>query len=226
MRRISLALCFSVWAAAGAAQAQGLVRPATLLLAAQPTTGSAVATWSANPPAELVTGYRLSYGTVPGSHPTTIDAGNVLTLKVMGLQSGTTYYFVLVAYGAAGRVSPPTPEVPFTMPAASGCTDGQGPISIGISGWTSPIAIGSQGIVSLSALTGPQAMIRLQARLTLNGVVSVASDVPDATGDLRSVRALAISVPVVAGVYNLTVQATDTRGCVFETPGVRPLTVQ
>lgn len=95
-----------------------------------------------------------------------------------------------------------------------------------MSGWTSPIPIGSQGIVSLSALTGPQAIVDLQVRLTVNGVVSVASDVPDATGDLRSVRALAISVPVVAGVYTLSVQATDTRGCVFETPTSRLLTVQ
>jgi hypothetical protein len=77
----------------------------------------------------------------------------------------------------------------------------------------------------LSALVGPQAMVDLQVRLTLNGVVSVASDVPDPTGDLRSVRALAISVPIVPGVYNLSVQAMDTRGCVFETPVARPLTV-
>jgi hypothetical protein len=224
MRRFWLALVWGVWAAA--TQAAPLAVPFVLAPAAAPTVG-AVATWAANPPADLVTGYRLSYGTVSGQHPTTIDAGNVLTLTVTGLQPSTTYYFVLVAYDAAGLVSPPTPEVPFlTAAAPAGCNDGQGLIGIGISSWTSPIAIGAQGIVSLSGLVGPQAIVDLQVRLTLNSVVSIASDVPNPGGDLRGVRALAISVPVVAGVYNLTVRATDTRGCVFETPAARPLTVQ
>ena len=114
MRRILVALLGCVWVIGTQAQTRAV--GFALAPAASGVIG-VVATWAANPPTDLVTGYRLSYGTVSGQHPTTIDAGNVLTLTVTGLSPATTYYFVLVAYNATG-VSPPTPEVVVTTKPA------------------------------------------------------------------------------------------------------------
>ena len=41
-----------------------------------------------------VAGYRVYYGTAPGTYPDFVDvAKNVTTVSVTGLSSGTTYYF-------------------------------------------------------------------------------------------------------------------------------------
>ena len=67
-------------------------------------------TWAANTEPDLA-GYRLSYGTVPGSHPTAIDVGNVTAWRVTGLTTGLTYYFVVEAYDGAGNFSTPSAEM-------------------------------------------------------------------------------------------------------------------
>ncbi|HET8946369.1 MAG TPA: fibronectin type III domain-containing protein, partial [Candidatus Polarisedimenticolia bacterium] len=60
--------------------------------------------WNANTDADLG-GYRIAYGSSPGSHPNLIDAGNVTTYTVTGLTTGNTYYFVVQAYDRAGNFS-------------------------------------------------------------------------------------------------------------------------
>jgi hypothetical protein len=51
--------------------------------------------WTPNTEADL-NGYRLSYGTSPGSHPNVVDVGIVTSYRVTGLTTGVTY-----ALGAA-----------------------------------------------------------------------------------------------------------------------------
>src|ERR1700681_2914941 len=58
---------------------------------------AATATWNPNPETNIA-GYILSYGTLPGSHPTSIDVGNVTTWQITTLAPGQTYYFVVQAY--------------------------------------------------------------------------------------------------------------------------------
>jgi hypothetical protein len=51
------------------------------------------------------TGYRIYYGTVPGSYLQSrgqgLDVGNVTTYALTGLNSGMTYYFAATAYGSS-----------------------------------------------------------------------------------------------------------------------------
>jgi len=66
--------------------------------------------WDPNPE-PTVAGYRVSYGTAPGSHPTTVDVGNQTSALLPSLPPGQRYYFVVTAYASTGTVSPPSVEV-------------------------------------------------------------------------------------------------------------------
>lgn len=66
--------------------------------------------WDANPPEDAVKGYRVHYGTAPGSHTQHVDVGNV-TQTNFTLPDGPTYYFTVTAYNAAGDESGQSDEV-------------------------------------------------------------------------------------------------------------------
>jgi hypothetical protein len=55
-------------------------------------------------------GYKVYYGTASGSHPQSIDVGNVATYEVTNLPNGFTYYFVVTAYNQSGVESDPSNE--------------------------------------------------------------------------------------------------------------------
>lgn len=78
---------------------------------------AATATWDRNPEA-TVTGYRLSYGTQSGSHPTSIAVGNVITYQFFP-PAGQRYYVVVQAYDNAGGLSAKSTEVIFDMAGAN-----------------------------------------------------------------------------------------------------------
>jgi hypothetical protein len=58
-----------------------------------------------------VAGYRIVYGTAPGSHPNSIDVGSNATGTVTGLTAGQRYYFAVIAYDSGGQTSPESSEV-------------------------------------------------------------------------------------------------------------------
>jgi hypothetical protein len=74
--------------------------------------------WDPSNQADLK-GFRIYYGTASGSYQWTIDAGNVTTYKVTGLNIGATYYAAATAYNTSGVESTFSNEVMFTVP---GCT--------------------------------------------------------------------------------------------------------
>lgn len=62
--------------------------------------GQATLSWSA---VSGATGYRIKYGTQSGINTATVDAGGAVSGTVTGLSNGTTYYYIVTAYNAAGE---------------------------------------------------------------------------------------------------------------------------
>ena len=71
----------------------------------------AVLTWDAVTGPVPAAGYRLHYGTAPGTYLQVVDVGNVTTTPVTGLSSGTTYYFAATALDASNNESAFSNEV-------------------------------------------------------------------------------------------------------------------
>ena len=77
-----------------------------------PSTSSATLTWNANTESDLA-GYKVYRATSSGTYgaPIATLQGNVTSYVATGLQSGTTYFFVITAYDNAGNESPHSAEV-------------------------------------------------------------------------------------------------------------------
>lgn len=85
--------------------------------------------WNANTESNLA-GYRLLYGTAPGTYPNTIDAGKTTTATATGLNTGTVYYFAVVAYNSAGQTSTPSAEISHTVPGTPNTAPSAGSFAI------------------------------------------------------------------------------------------------
>ena len=76
--------------------------------------GTATLTWDAVTAANL-SGYRLYYGTAPGTYfqaiGSGVNVGNVITHTLTGLSSGTRYYFAATAFDTSGNESSFSNEV-------------------------------------------------------------------------------------------------------------------
>ena len=76
-----------------------------LILAASPAwAGSVTLSWDPVPDADRA-GYRIYYGTVSGTYPNNVDAGNVTTYTINNLTDCTLYFFAVKAYDTAGNLS-------------------------------------------------------------------------------------------------------------------------
>ena len=74
-------------------------------------------TW--DPPSDgTTTGYILFYGTASHSYSEQVDVGNTTSYAVRNLLDGTTYYFAVRAYDAAGVTSDSSIEVSGTTAPA------------------------------------------------------------------------------------------------------------
>ena len=74
--------------------------------------------WDANPEPE-VAGYKIYYGTSPGSYTASLDAGNATSILISGLQDGATYFFSAVAYDASNNESGFSNEIAYAVPAGA-----------------------------------------------------------------------------------------------------------
>jgi len=75
---------------------------------------TSVAKLSWNATQEGAVGYKVYYGTAPGSYATTVDVGLVQSYSLSGLPPGT-YYFAVTAYDASGYESPLSNEASKTI---------------------------------------------------------------------------------------------------------------
>jgi hypothetical protein len=91
--------------------------------------GEVTLAWNANTESNLA-GYRLLYGTTPGTYPNTIDAGNATTVTATGLNTGTVYYFAVVAYNSAGQTSAASSEVSHTVPGTPNTAPSAGSFAV------------------------------------------------------------------------------------------------
>jgi fibronectin type 3 domain-containing protein len=83
---------------------------------ASATTSSTVTLRWDKSPGRGVKGYRLHYGTTSSrTNWKLVDVGNVTTYTLSGLLPGRTYYCVVTAYNKAGRESPQSNEITFTV---------------------------------------------------------------------------------------------------------------
>jgi hypothetical protein len=98
-----------------AADAAGNTTPKSLTINyAPPTNNTAVLSWDVNP-APDVAGYRVYYGTTPGTYQQArglgVNVGNVTTFTVTGLAGATRYYFAATAYDTSNNESDFSNEV-------------------------------------------------------------------------------------------------------------------
>jgi hypothetical protein len=79
------------------------------------TSSTVTLSWDKSPDVS-VKGYRLHCGpTSGGNYSRLVELGNVTTYTVSDLIPGQTYYCVVTAYNAAGKESPPSNEISFTV---------------------------------------------------------------------------------------------------------------
>jgi uncharacterized protein YjdB len=98
----------------------GSVSSSTTLTVSSGTPGGASLAW--DPPATNadgtafanLAGYKLYYGTSPGSYTVVIDVGTATTYDIAGFAPGT-YYFAVTAYDTSGNESSYSNEVSWTV---------------------------------------------------------------------------------------------------------------
>jgi hypothetical protein len=86
-------------------------------LVAQAQAAQVTLAWDANSEPDL-SGYKLYYGTSPGTYPNVMSLGLVTTYTVTNLTDGVAYYFALTALDTEGFESGKSNEVSYTPPAS------------------------------------------------------------------------------------------------------------
>src|ERR1043166_29132 len=96
------------------------VRGQLFLLSGQDSTNAPLSTHLVNlgwiPSPDSVLGYFLDWGLASGDCTERLDAGNVTSVTLGGLETNITYYFSVVAYDDSGQESPPSNEAEYSVP--------------------------------------------------------------------------------------------------------------
>jgi hypothetical protein len=80
--------------------------------------GDVTVAWDPNPEPE-VAGYKIYFGTTPGSYTVSMNAGNITSMVISGLEAGVTYYFAAVAYDSSGNESGFSNEISYVVPTGA-----------------------------------------------------------------------------------------------------------
>jgi hypothetical protein len=138
-----------------------LLQGLTILFAGNGLAASASVTlaWNAVTDSTVI-GYNLFYGTSSASLTQKLNVGKVTTTTVSALTVGTTYYFAVTAYNAAGVNSARSNEISFQPGATSTPTPTPTPSS------ATPVAKSDSGFVAVENTAFPIAASALLANDT------------------------------------------------------------
>lgn len=89
---------------------------AVVIVSAAGSARAQTVSWDANSD-PYTAGYRFFGGTAPGQYGWSVDVGNTTNASLPPLTPGTTYYFVVRAYNAAGEMGLPSNELSYTPSA-------------------------------------------------------------------------------------------------------------
>ncbi len=176
-----------------------------LATASEAAAATVTATWDRNPESNIA-GYILSYGTQSGTHPTSIDVGNVLT-KQLTLTVGR-YFFVVQAYNTASQLSPKSAEVSIDLTVP-------------------PITPNITSISPTSGVVGTSVTINGANFGTMQGTSSVRFNGTVATPTSWTATSIVATVPAGAtsGPVTVTVGGVVSNGLGFTVPSASNITL-
>jgi hypothetical protein len=168
-----------------------------------------------------VTGYKVSYGTQPGTYTTTVDVGNLLSWQVD--LPGSQYYFAVRAYDAAGNLSAYSLEVGDAAGVALRSPGDQSDVagdivSLQLTTVGSPRTFSASGMPGGLAINSTTGLI--SGTITGSGTFLVTARVTDPSGNVSSVQ-FYWSVTVGAPAPSVTSIAPST----IPTAGNVPVTI-
>lgn len=172
-----------------------------------------------------VGGYRVSYGTSPGSYTSTVDVGNQTSYSISGLPEGATFYFAAKAYDTAKTTeSAYSNEVKLTVPVTTAAlsadftasqTGGNYPLVVSFNPVTTGTVTGYNwnfGDPSIPSSTSQYPTVTY----TNPGTYTVSLTVTDSSGSVTQTKSNFITVTAPPPVANFSATPTS---------GVAPVTV-
>ncbi len=201
----------------------------TAVFASPAIAGTASLAWDPGSDADLA-GYRVYYGTSPGSYTQSVDVGNVTQATISGLTDCTTYYFGVKAYDTAANESTSYSNQvqgwsrPVLTSSTPSSAEAGRTLSLTIAGTNFPS--GATALFSNAGITVNSTTVNACGQLTVN--VTVASgatpglsnlDVTDLDGVFGTGTAI---FTVMAAVAPTVASTTPLDGATGVTVGVAP----
>lgn len=174
---------------------------------------SALVSWKKNPESDIA-GYEVRYGTRSGSLTEVVRVGkNTRKAKINGLDSGTRYFFALVAVNTAGQRSLPSDEVGHK-------TAGKAPNRAPDGTILKPATSGTIYVGDTVTFTGkssdPDANDKVSVRWNFGAGSGIAASTKLNPGTVRFNK---------AGTFVVSLVATDREGLADPTPSRRTIRV-
>ncbi|MBK8338081.1 MAG: PKD domain-containing protein [Sterolibacteriaceae bacterium] len=168
--------------------------------------GQASLAWNASA-SSGVTGYKVHYGTASRNYATHLDVGGALSATVPNLTAGTTYYFAVTAYNAAGESgysNEATAAIPVAVaPPVAMFT--AGPVT-GTAPLNTTFTSSSTGSISTYAWSfgdgGSASTANTNHTYSSAGIYTVTLTVSGAGGTASASKTINVSAPIVVAKPN------------------------
>jgi uncharacterized repeat protein (TIGR02543 family) len=154
---------------------------------------------------QSISGYKIYYGTASRNYTTSVDAKNVTSFPVSGLQDGTTYYFAATVYNAAKAESGFSNEVTYTTPPTCTYSLSSNSASFGAAAGTGSVTVTAPGGCGWSSSSVPN-WITVTAGSTGTGTGTFRYSV--AANTTTSSRTAALTI--AGNVYTVTQAGVST----------------